>query len=155
MTTMTYKQSILLNKDFLYMGIDFGEKKIGFAIGQLITAKPSPISIVKNIKNQVNWVEINNIIENWKPNVIIVGYPHTREKGLFIKKLDIFFEELSTRYLNSINVLVFSDVLSTEESKAVYSDMRKSNYKISKKEDLDDLAASLILQSWFNENMIN
>ena len=131
------------------------KKKIGFAIGQLITAKTSPISIVKNINNQVNWEEINNIIENWKPNVIIVGYPHTKEKGAFIKKLDIFIEELSKRYLNSINVLVFSEVLSTEESKAVYSDMRKSNYKISKKEDLDDLAASLILQSWFNENMIN
>ena len=155
MTTMTNKQSNILNKDFLYMGIDFGEKKIGFAIGQLITAKTSPISVVKNIKNQVNWVEINNIIENWKPNVIIVGYPHTREKGLFIKKLDAFIEELSRRYLNSIKILVFSEVLSTEESKAIYSDMRKSNYKISKKEDLDDLAASLILQSWFNENMIN
>lgn len=155
MITMTKKRSNILNKDFLYMGIDFGEKKIGFAIGQLITAKTSPISIVKNIKNQVNWEEINNIIENWKPNVIIVGYPHTKEKGPFIKKLDIFIEELSKRYLNSINVLVFSEVLSTEESKAVYSDMRKSNYKISKKEDLDDLAASLILQSWFNENMIN
>ena len=155
MITMTKKRSNILNKDFLYMGIDFGEKKIGFAIGQLITAKTSPISIVKNINNQVNWEEINNIIENWKPNVIIVGYPHTKEKGAFIKKLDIFIEELSKRYLNSINVLVFSEVLSTEESKAVYSDMRKSNYKISKKEDLDDLAASLILQSWFNENMIN
>jgi len=155
MTTMTNKQSNILNKDFLYMGIDFGEKKIGFAIGQLITAKTSPISIVKNIKNQVNWVEINNIIENWKPNVIIVGYPHTREKGLFIKKLDAFIEELSRRYLNSIKILVFSEVLSTEESKAIYSDMRKSNYKISKKEDLDDLAASIILQSWFNENMIS
>ena len=152
---MTKKRSNILNKDFLYMGIDYGEKKIGFAIGQLITAKTSPISIVKNIKNQVNWEEINNIIENWKPNVIIVGYPHTREKGLFIKKLDAFIEELSRRYLNSIKILVFSEVLSTEESKAIYSDMRKSNYKISKKEDLDDLAASLILQSWFNENMIN
>ena len=152
---MTKKRSNILNKDFLYMGIDFGEKKIGFAIGQLITAKTSPISIVKNIKNQVNWEEINNIIEHWKPNVIIVGYPHTKVKGLFIKKLDIFIEELSKRYLNSIDVLVFSEVLSTEESKAVYSDMRKSNYKISKKEDLDDLAASIILQSWFNENMIS
>jgi len=29
----------LLNKDYLYMSIDFGIKKIGFAIGQLITKK--------------------------------------------------------------------------------------------------------------------
>ena len=155
MITMTKKQSNILNKDYLYMGIDFGEKKIGFAVGQLITTKANPIKIIKNLKDQINWLEINNIIENWKPNVIIIGYPYTKEKSLFIKKLDKFIEELSKQYSNSIDVLVFSEVLSTEESKAVYKDLRKSNYNISKKEDLDDLAASIILQSWFNENMIN
>ena len=36
-----------------------------------------------------------------------------------------------------------------------YKEMRKSQYKISKKDDLDDYSASIILQSWFNENMIN
>ena len=48
----------------------------------------------------------------------------------------------------------FAEVLSTEESKALYADIRKSNYNISKKGDIDDLSASIILQSWFNENMI-
>ena len=60
-----------------------------------------------------------------------------------------------SKYKDSIEILTFSEVLSTEESKTIYTDMRKSNYKISQKVNLDDLSASIILQSWFNENMVN
>lgn len=144
-----------LNKDYLYMGIDFGIKKIGFAIGQIITTKTTPLKIINNYNNKINWTEIHNIIENWKPNVIIIGYPYSKKKCAFIEKLDKFIEDLNDKYKDSIQILTFSEVLSTEESKTIYSDMRKSNYKISQKVNLDDLSASIILQSWFNENMVN
>ena len=152
---MTEKGKILISKDHLYMGIDFGDKKIGFAIGQFITKKSTPIKIVSNYKNQVNWADIQEIISSWKPNVIIIGYPYSKKKGMLIKKLDKFIEDLNDKYKDSIQVLTFSEVLSTEESKTIYSDMRKSNYKINQKVNLDDLSASIILQSWFNENMVN
>ena len=74
-----------LNKDYLYMGIDFGIKKIGFAIGQIITTKTTPLKIINNYNNKINWTEIHNIIENWKPNVIIIGYPYSKKKGALIK----------------------------------------------------------------------
>ena len=144
-----------LNKDYLYMGIDFGIKKIGIAIGQIITTKTTPLKIINNYNNKINWTEIHNIIENWKPNVIVIGYPYCKKKGALIKKLDKFIEDLNDRYKDSIQILTFSEVLSTEESKIIYNDMRKSNYKISQKVNLDDLSASIILQSWFNENMVN
>ena len=58
-------------------------------------------------------------------------------------------------YKDTIQVSVFSEVLSTEESKELYANIRKSDYNISKKDNLDDLSASIILESWFNENMIS
>ena len=61
---------------------------------------------------------------------------------------------LTNKYINSIKIIKFSEVLSTEESRSLYSEIRKSEYNIGKKENLDDLSASIILQSWFNENMI-
>ena len=152
---MTEKGKIIINKDHLYMGIDFGDKKIGFAIGQFITTKSTPIKIVSNYKNQVNWAEIQEIISSWKPNVIIVGYPVTSRKNSFMKKLDKFIVELTEKYKDSIQVTVFSEVLSTEESKRIYGDICKSKYNIGKKDDLDDISACIILQSWFDENMIN
>ena len=152
---MKEKNNNIINKDYLYMGIDFGSKKIGFAIGQLITAKSSPLGIVINKNNQVNWADIQHHIEKWKPNVIIVGYPYALKKNKFLESLDNFIQDLTNMYKDTIQVSVFSEVLSTEESKERYANIRKSDYNISKKDNLDDLSASIILESWFNENMIN
>jgi putative Holliday junction resolvase len=152
---MKEKNNNIINKDYLYMGIDFGSKKIGFAIGQLITAKSSPLGIVINKNNQVNWTDIQHLIEKWKPNVIIVGYPYALKKNKFLESLDNFIKDLTYMYKDSIQVSVFSEVLSTEETKELYANIRKSDYNISKKDNLDDLSASIILESWFNENMIS
>ena len=152
---MKEKNNKIINKDYLYMGIDFGSKKIGFAIGQLITAKSSPLGIVINKNNQVNWADIQYLVEKWKPNVIIVGYPYALKKNKFLESLDNFIKDLTYMYKDSIQVSVFSEVLSTEETKELYADIRKSDYNISKKDNLDDLSASIILESWFNENMIS
>ena len=152
---MKEKNNNIINKDYLYMGIDFGSKKIGFAIGQLITAKSSPLGIVINKNNQVNWTDIKPLIEKWKPNVIIVGYPYALKKNKFLESLDNFIQDLTHMYKDTIQVSVFSEVLSTEETKELYANIRKSDYNIGKKENLDDLSASIILESWFNENMIN
>ncbi len=152
---MKVKNNNIINKDYLYMGIDFGSKKIGFAIGQLITAKSSPLGIVINKNNQVNWADIQHLVEKWKPNVIIVGYPYALKKNKFLESLDNFIKDLTYMYKDSIQVSVFSEVLSTEETKELYANIRKSDYNISKKDNLDDLSASIILESWFNENMIS
>ena len=152
---MKEKNSNIINKDYLYMGIDFGSKKIGFAIGQLITAKSSPLGIVINKNNQINWADVQHLVEKWKPNVIIVGYPYALKKNKFLESLDNFIKDLTYMYKDSIQVSVFSEVLSTEETKQLYANIRKSNYNISKKDNLDDLSASIILESWFNENMIS
>ena len=152
---MKEKNSNIINKDYLYMGIDFGSKKIGFAIGQLITAKSSPLGIVINKNNQVNWADIQHLVEKWKPNVIIVGYPYALKRNKFLESLDNFIKDLTYMYKDTIQVSVFSEVLSTEETKELYANIRKSDYNISKKDNLDDLSASIILESWFNENMIS
>ena len=152
---MKEKNNNIINKDYLYMGIDFGSKKIGFAIGQLITAKSSPLGIVINKNNQVNWADIQHLVKKWKPNVIIVGYPYALKKNKFLESLDNFIKDLTYMYKDTIQVSVFSEVLSTEETKELYANIRKSDYNISKKDNLDDLSASIILESWFNENMIS
>jgi putative Holliday junction resolvase len=144
----------MINKDYIYMSIDYGVNKIGFAIGQLITKKATPLKIIYNGKNGTNWVDIEKLISEWKPNVIIIGYPYSKTKSTFVKKLDLFITMITEKYIGSIQIDKFSEVLSTEESKVIYSDMRKSQYNIKKRDDLDDLSASIILESWFNENMI-
>ncbi len=144
----------LLNKDYMYMSIDYGLKKIGFAVGQLITKKARPVKIIYNKNNKEDWGLIHSIIKEWKPNVIVIGYPYSKSKSKLLSQLEKFISKLKSLYKDEIKVVTISEYLSTEESKLVYSKIRESNYNIIKRKDLDDISASLILQSWFNGNMI-
>ena len=143
------------NDDIIFFGIDYGLKRIGIAIGQYVTKKASPLKIIINKNNKTNWEELDEVIKKWLPKFMILGYPYTKKNNNFIRSLDYFNEELLKRYGETIEVIKFSEVLSTEESKIIYREMRKSQQKINKKYHLDDLSASIILQSWLNENMIS
>ena len=151
---MTIKSNNDVNTNQYYLGIDFGIKKIGFAIGQLITKKASPLTIILNKSKKINLEEIDKIIQDWDVKVIILGYPYYNEASPFTKKLDNFFNQLHEKYKSKIKIIKFSEELSTEISKEAYRDLRRNNIS-KKKEELDDISASIILQSWFNENMIN
>ena len=98
---------------------------------------------------------MDQIIEEWSPKIIIVGQPDVTTENSFIKALNYFNKELVRKYGSNLEVIKYSEVLSTEESKNVYREMRQNQGKINKKYHLDDLSASIILQSWLNENMIS
>ena len=143
------------NDDMILFGVDFGLKKIGIAIGQNVTKRASPLTIIYNKKDVINWDELEKIIKKWSPKVLIVGQPVVRKENNFTKALDTFNKELSKRYGNRLKIIKYSEELTTEESKHIYREMRQNQEKINKKYHLDDLAASIILQSWLNENMIS
>ena len=47
------------------IAIDYGEKKIGLAVGNTETMTSSPISIVKKAKTGFNWDELKEKIMEW------------------------------------------------------------------------------------------
>ena len=55
------------------LAFDFGTKNIGVAVGQTITRSSSPLTIIFNSKNKINWPAIEEVIDEWKPELIIVG----------------------------------------------------------------------------------
>ena len=57
------------------VSFDFGTKKIGIAVGQTKTKTSSPLEIIFNKNNAVNWVKISSIINEWKPDLLLVGKP--------------------------------------------------------------------------------
>ena len=57
------------------ISFDFGTKKIGVAVGQTLTKTSSPLSIIFNHRNKINWPEIEEVLNEWKPELILVGKP--------------------------------------------------------------------------------
>ena len=137
------------NEILTCIGIDYGLKKVGISLGQTITCKARPLSILKNDK--VFMENICKIIENWQPDIIIIGDPQTSNNAILARELDKFSSSLETEYGSKIKIVKFSETLSTEEAKMVFKELRKNKALNKKKKQVDDISACLILESWFND----
>jgi len=137
------------NEILTCLGIDFGLKKVGISLGQTITCKARPLSILKNDKFFME--NICKIIENWQPDVIIIGDPQTSNNTILARELGKFSSSLETEYGSKIKIIKFSETLSTEEAKMVFKELRKNKALNKKKKQVDDISACLILESWFND----
>ena len=137
------------NEILTCLGIDYGLKKVGISLGQTITCKARPLSILKNDK--VFMENICKIIENWQPDVIIIGDPQTSNNATLERELDKFSSLLETEYGSKIKIVKFSETLSTEEAKMVFKELRRNGALNKKKKQVDDISACLILESWFND----
>ena len=139
--------------DKFYLGIDYGMRKTGVAIAQKVTKKSRPLRIIYN--DYVN--EIIKIIEEWDIDKIIIGFPYGSDKkeGKIHKEIRAFVNNLKNKIHPSIKVILYDEQLSTELAKNAFAEMR--NLGLSKKSDsdYDDISASIILQSWVNENIID
>ena len=65
----------LPQQNYSALGFDFGSKKMGVATGQSFTGTASPQGIIKTKDGIPNWDEIDNLIEQWQPQMIVVGLP--------------------------------------------------------------------------------
>lgn len=125
------------------IGIDYGRKKIGFAIGQTITATATPLETI--VQNGAMWEKIAAIFNQWQPKIAVVGQPlladgkpHPLEK--FIEN---FIIELKKRY--NIKIYRENETLTSVEA----SEYQQQNRGL---QHLDAYAAAIFLESWMRCN---
>ena len=139
--------------DKFYLGIDYGIKKTGIAIAQKVTKKSRPLKIV--YKDYID--EIGKILEEWDIDKIVVGFPdHVGKKASKIQgEINNFVNTLKKNINPSIEVILFDEQLSSELAKNDFAEMRNLGFTRKKNSDYDDISASIILQSWINENIMD
>ena len=133
-----------------YLGFDFGNKKIGMAVGQLETKIASPLETIRSLNQVPNWDKISQFIDEWQPIGLVVGVSRQadgRDNPITPRMLK-FCRQLNGRY--NLPVFQIDEALSTFEAKQMlYDDMQVSAGKLWAVQD--QLAAQLILQSWLNQ----
>ena len=139
--------------DKFYLGIDYGIKKTGVAIAQKVTNKSRPLKII--YKNYID--EIDKILEEWDIDKIIVGFPsHVGTKQSKIHdEINNFVDSLKNKINPTIKVILFDEQLTSELAKNDFAEMRNLGFARKKNSDYDDISASIILQSWINENIMD
>ena len=133
-----------------YLGFDVGTKRTGIAIANSLTAQANGIAtVIHNKDGSTNWIQLEEIIKQHRPNQFIVGLPLDQENKeqemTYIAKS--FGRKLEKRF--SIGVIFVDEYLSSSEAK----NQLKWHYahKNADRGEVDKKSAELILQTWLNE----
>ncbi len=133
-----------------YLGFDFGNKKIGVAVGYAGSGIASPLQTIKSLNQVPNWEIIGKLIAEWRPAGLVVGISKQQDgtDNIITPRMQKFCRQLQGRY--NLPVHQIDEALTTFAAKQLlYDDLKVSAAKLW--EVQDQLAAQLILQSWFNE----
>ncbi|HEX9583594.1 MAG TPA: Holliday junction resolvase RuvX [Gammaproteobacteria bacterium] len=57
------------------LAFDYGLKRIGVAVGQTLTGTARPLQTVAVKNHRPDWPEIEQLIETWLPDALVVGLP--------------------------------------------------------------------------------
>ncbi len=134
--------------DRLFIGIDYGERRIGLAKSDPtgLIATPLMTLEVRSIDEAVT--KIMQVIEEYEPNGVVVGYPLqvSREKSEKCRDIDAFIKKLAEQYDGPIYTEdeQYSSVEATDMIHA-----HGKHFK-SEKKRVDRLAAAVILQRYLD-----
>lgn len=130
------------------LGFDFGEKRIGVASGQSITCSSNPITTLTSKNNKPDWVAIEALISEWEPDALIVGLPYYLDgtKSDMTERAEKFSRQLEGRF--HLPIYTHNEALSSFEAEQFLQSKKKQHNK----QDIDKIAAAIIVQSWLEKN---
>ncbi len=120
-------------------GFDFGIKRIGVAMGNTMIGQASPLAVVSSVGNDARFADIKSLIDQWGPTRFVVGLPFHPDGAEhdMTARCRRFANQLHGRF----NIPV---VLVDERYSSAMIQARRG-------EIIDDRAAAIILQQYFDE----
>lgn len=136
----------------VYLAFDYGERRTGVALGQSITGSARPLTTITSTAKQPNWLEIENLLKEWQPTQLIVGMPGDAEENKALrKKITRFCSELANK--SGIPVATHDETLTSNEAYMHLKNKRRSVKGKINKQDIDQIAAAILLESWMSVNL--
>jgi len=131
------------------LGFDFGEARIGVAVGEFETARATPLTTLHVQSNRARFEAIGALIREWQPVRLIVGLPlnmdgEPQERSARCQR---FANQLNGRY--NLPVSLVDERFSSTEAEHLLADAGKTHWQ-QRKPDLDAAAAQIILQHYLD-----
>ena len=136
-----------------FLGFDYGERRIGVAVGQSVTGTARPLSTVRVRGGEPDWAAIEGIVAAWKPDGLVVGDPlHLDGRPqTMTRRARRFGHALRNRF--GLTVHSADERLTTVEARAELAEQgafRGSGARRAHEID-HPVAARIILESWLGE----
>ena len=99
------------------IAFDFGLRQIGVAHGQTVTCSAEGISILKASDGVPNWEQLEALLNEWKPNLLIVGLPLNMDgsESELSRLARKFARKLNGRF--NLDVLMVDERLTSRDAK--------------------------------------
>ena len=135
----------------VYLGIDFGTKRIGLALGNSFTGVARALSVIPNNGGFLN--ALAKTIKEWQVTHIVLGLPLdmdgeeqeiTRQVKNFAKKI---------KHHTQLPLDFVDERLTSFEAERQFKSLRQnSQAKAKNKDQIDAMAAQIILQSYLDQH---
>jgi putative Holliday junction resolvase len=134
------------------LAFDFGLRRIGVASGNRLTRTASPVTTLV-AHGEIPWREIEALLGEWKPDLIVVGDPGLGSDSTLQDALKLFREGLADRFSGPIEAVdeSHSSTAAAEHLRAARS-AGLYNRRLNKKQ-IDSGAACLIAEQWMNQGI--
>jgi putative Holliday junction resolvase len=130
------------------LAFDFGEKRIGVAVGEWETRTAHPLETISGEVNAVRFARIGVLIGEWRPVELVVGLPMSLdgEEHELSRRCRRFANQLNGRF--GLPVSLVDERLTSVEAE---SRLREAGLSVrNNKAAVDSLAAQEILQDYFS-----
>ncbi|HXS53478.1 MAG TPA: Holliday junction resolvase RuvX [Usitatibacter sp.] len=130
------------------LAFDFGERRIGVAVGETSVAIANPLAAIDAVANEERFRTIAKLVDEWKPAAFVVGRPrHADGSPHAVAKLaEKFARRLAARH--ALPVAFVDETLSSAEAE---SRLRGVRTRTARAGDVDALAAAVILQAYLDD----
>ncbi len=131
------------------LGFDFGPRKIGVAVGQMLTRSATPLTTLRSRDQRPDWPRIEALIREWRPGGLVVGLPFNMDdsEARLAPRVRRFARQLQGRYGLAVH-LVDERLTSIEASRQLGL---RSAHPSGMHDTIDARAAALILETWLCE----
>lgn len=133
----------------IFLGFDFGLKRIGIAIGQAVTKTARPLDTLKAKDGIPDWTVLTKIINKWLPEALVVGIPLNMDgtDQTISHQAREFAHCLQEQY--HLPVYEADERLTTKDARERL--FAEGGYQALQGGQVDRIAAQLILQNWLTE----
>ncbi|NOL50417.1 Holliday junction resolvase RuvX [Pelistega europaea] len=122
------------------LAFDFGLKKIGVAQGNTLLKYAAPLEIIRVPTKQGRFAAIESLIQQWRPDLLVVGLPLTTEGE------EQYASGHARRFANQLHGRFGLPVQLVDERGSSMEAQRR----IAPNEDDDAMAAAIILERYFD-----
>ena len=135
------------------LAFDYGLRRIGVAVGNVITATAEPLLTLRARDGEPDWNDIGGCVAAWGPGLAVVGVPYNMDgsPGALTERALSFASALAARF--GLEVVTVDERLSSREAEDALRHRRRAGTlgRRIRRADVDKEAARVLLRQWLDE----